>query len=111
MLETKIIDYLTDALDVPVYMEKPADPPAQYAIVMKTGTSHVNHIDSAMIVIQSIAETLYEAAQLNENVISAMLSIVELPSFSRCILNSDYEFTNTATKERRYQAVFDLIYY
>ncbi len=111
IIEKTVLGYLSDRLDAPVYMEKPANPPGSYVLVIKTGSSVSNFIYRAMIVVQSIAPSLYEAAQLNEAVKSTMNGIIELNEITRCTLNSDYEFTNTQTKERRYQAVFELVHY
>lgn len=111
MIEKTVLDYLAEELSVPVYMEKPANPPASYVIVIKTGSGVTNFIFRATIVIQSIAETLYKAALLNEEVKNAMDQIITLPEITHSSLNSDYEFTNTQTKERRYQAVYDLVHY
>ena len=51
------------------------------------------------------------AAALNEEVVAAMAQAIILPSISRCKLNNAYNFTDTATKEYRYQAVYDITYY
>ena len=34
-----------------------------------------------------------------------------LPTISSAKLNTDYNFTDTTTREYRYQAVYDLTYY
>ena len=111
MIETIVLDYLSDVLSVPVSMEVPEDPPDQFVVIEKTGGGKENHIKSATLAIQSIAPSLYEAAVLNENVKIAMDGIEALDSIGRSSLNSDYNFTDTASKRYRYQAVFDLIYY
>lgn len=111
MIEKTVLDYLETKLSVPVVMEKPANPPASYVILIKTGSGVSNHIYRATLAIQSVATTLYDAAVLNEEVKKAMDEIVALPQITYSSLNSDYEFTNTATKERRYQAVYDLGHY
>lgn len=111
MIETIVLDYLSDALSIPVSMEVPENPPDQFVVIEKTGGGEENHIKSATLAIQSIAPSLYEAAVLNENVKSAMDGIVVLDTIGRSSLNSDYNFTDTAAKRYRYQAVFDLIYY
>ncbi|MCD8087129.1 MAG: hypothetical protein LUE22_00875 [Oscillospiraceae bacterium] len=111
MIEKIVLDYLTDALDVPVYMEVPETPPQTYVVLEKTGGGQNNHISTATLAVQSCAPSLYEAALLNEQVKTAMDSIITLDSVSRIKLNSDYNFTDTATKKYRYQAVFDFTYY
>lgn len=113
MIEKTILDYLSDCLpDVPVCMEVPADRPAVFVVVEKTGSSRINHIDSATIAVQSYGATLYDAAALNERIKTAMLyGAVTLDSISRVSLNSDYNYTDTASKHYRYQAVFDVTFY
>ena len=70
-----------------------------------------NFIDTATVTIQSYAESMFEAAMLNERVKLAMNEITMLSSVSKASLNSDYNFTDTAKKEYRYQAVYDITFY
>ena len=111
MIEKTILDYLDQALDVPVCMERPEEPPNQYVLIEKTGSGKRNHICDATLSIQSYAPSLYEAAELNETVKTAMESAVILSEICRVSLNSDYNFTDTAMKQYRYQAVFDITHY
>ena len=111
MIEKIILDYLNKTLDVPVYMEAPADIVESYAIIEKTGSSETNHIKEATLAIQSVAPSLYKAACLNEAVKAAMDDSTALSSVTRAKCNSDYNFTDTTTKSYRYQAVYDVVYY
>lgn len=111
MIEKIVQDYLMANLSVPVHMEEPPNPPEEYVVVEKTGSSRENHIYYATIAVKSYAGTLFGAARLNELVKEAMDGIVELDSVCAVSLNTDYNFTNTATKKHRYQAVFDLTHY
>lgn len=111
MIEKIILDYLKSVLDVPVDMEKPSPPYEETIVLEKTGSSEEDHLYNATIAIQSYAPTLYRAAVLNEAVKKAMKNLVILPEVTRCRINSDYNFTNTITKEYRYQAVFDIKHY
>ena len=111
MIEEIIRNYLTGA-GVTAYMEIPeggGTPP--FIVIERTGGGEEHHIRSAPIAIQSYAETLYGAAQLNEQVKALMDDITLLPQISACDLNSDYNFTDTTKKIYRYQAVYDLVYY
>ena len=110
MLEVIVRDYLREELGEPVYLEVPADPPERYVVFSKVGGNCSNHIDAAMLSFRSVAGSLYEAAELNQRVIAAMDGIVRLDAVSSAELHSTYNNTNTASKEYRYQAVFDLIY-
>lgn len=111
MIEKTILDYLDTELTAPVYMERPDDPPDVYVLIEKTGSGKRNQICDATLAIQSYAPSLYEAAELNETVKDAMESAVSLNEISRVSLNSDYNFTDTAMKQYRYQAVFDITHY
>ncbi|OOV85805.1 hypothetical protein BTA35_0216720, partial [Oceanospirillum linum] len=60
---------------------------------------------------QSYAPSMYEAAVLNEAVKETVEGMIELDEISKIKLNSDYNYTDTTTKEYRYQAVFDMNHY
>ena len=111
MIETIILAALNDGLSVSAYMEVPEEKPASYVVIEKTGSQKVNRVDTATFAVQSIAGTLYDAAALNENVKAIMDALPETTTeIFAADLNSDYNFTNTATKERRYQAVYNITY-
>lgn len=114
MIETILYNYLNDPItgaSVPVYLMRPPTPPQKYIIIEKTGSSRNNYIDMATIAVQSYAPTLYEAAELNEEAKGLMLNAIELPEISSSKLQTDYNFTNTASKQPRYQAVFQVTYF
>ena len=108
MIEHIVIDYLSSKLGIPVYAEMPEKASPKLLIVEKTGSSRTDHVESATIVVQSYAPTLFGASLLNNDVKSAMEDIIQLSSISECSLNSDYNYTDTATKRYRYQAVFNI---
>lgn len=111
MVEEMILDYLSGVLEVPVYMEVPENRPESFVVAEKTGSSRGNRVNHAMVVVQSYAGTLYGAARLNEQVKEAMDGLASLPQVGSARLNSDYNFTDTATKGYRYQAVYDVTHY
>lgn len=85
--------------------------PESYVIFEKTSSGKRDYANSATFAFQSYAPTLYSAAILNEEVKSAVENMIELDDISGIHLNSDYNFTDTETKEYRYQAVFDINYF
>lgn len=116
-IETVVYGYLNGALDVPVYMEIPANPPKSFVLIEKTSGGLDNHINNAVFAIQSYAGSLYDASILNDVVKVAMLGngddeygIIDQCDISSCKLNSDYNYTDTTKKKYRYQAVFNLYY-
>ena len=111
MIETIILDHLATALSVPVTMEMPKNPGGTFVVLEKTGSGRSNHICSAIFAVQSYAPSLLQAAQLNERVKSAMNTLPTLDPICAARLNSDYNFTDTANKHYRYQAVYDITHY
>ena len=112
MIEKVILDYLnTSTLSVTAYAQRPEVKPESYIVIEKTGSEHTNRIDKATIAVQSYASTLYEAADLNEKVKEVMDGLVELDDIGSVRLVSDYNFTNTAAKDYRYQAVYNITHY
>lgn len=112
MIEKIVIDFLSEALSaIDVYAEQPEEKPETYLLVQKTGGGEENKIASATIAVQSYATTLYDAAELNEAVVETMQDLTDVDAVTLCNLNSDYNFTDTAQKRYRYQAVFDIFYY
>ncbi len=111
MIELTVLNILKEAIDVPVYMEIPETPPATFVVLEKTGSSRRDYVDSATFAAQSYAPTLQEAAELNQVVKAAFFDeVMASDSIGAVRLNSDYNFTNTATKKYRYQAVFVVTY-
>jgi|SRR5690625_645389 len=111
-IESFIISFLGAKLDVPVYGEKPdRNKPERFIVVDKTGGGKSNHLPDATIAFQSYAESKHEASQLNERLKKAVEKMINLDEIRGLTLNSDYNFTDTTTKEYRYQAVYDIRYY
>lgn len=111
MIEERVLDYLTASLDLPCFMEMPETQSGEFVVIEKTGSSTTNRITKANFAVQSYADSLYEAAALNERVKSAMADMIERDDISKVELNSDYNYTDTALKAYRYQAVFIVTYY
>lgn len=110
MIELTICNYLSTKLDCQVLPEKPKRPFGKMVFVERTG-GNGRFLRQTTVAIQSYGTTMYEAAELNEEVIKYMNGIVELDEITRVDLNQNYNFTDTNTKEYRYQAVFDIYHY
>ena len=103
MIEKTILDYLNQELSVPVYMERPEDPPERFVLLEKTGSSKRNYICNATFAIQSYAPSMYEAALLNELVKDTVENAITLSEICRVSLDSDYTITDTAMTPSRRQ--------
>lgn len=116
-IEKRTIAYLNNKLSVPTYGAEPTNPrpssnqPSEFCIVQKVGGGESNYIQSASLAVQSYAATLERASELNEVVKSAMKAMVELDEVTSVKLDTDYEYSKESTKQPRYQAVFDIVYY
>jgi len=110
MIEVIILNHLKNKLNVPVHLEKQTNA-LPYVLFERTSGSKSNHLPSATFAFQSYADSLYNSALLNEQVKNAVESLIELDEIRGIDLNSDYNFTDTATKQYRYQAVYDIRYY
>lgn len=113
MIEKTILNFLNDSETLPTaYMEIPANPPKRFIIIEKTGGSESNHIKRSTFAIQSYAESLYQAAALNESIKACMLDdLITVDEVASVRLNSNYNYTDSETKRYRYQAVFDITHY
>ena len=111
MIELVIKNYLDGHLDVPSFFEHQNGLKGKYVLVEKLSGGKKNMLNSSVFAFQSYADSLFESAQLNEQVKEAVDAMVELPEITGIQLNSDYNFTDTQTKKYRYQAVFDINYY
>ena len=112
LIEATVIGYLMSALQTEdVYAERPTDPPEEFYLVERTSSGETNHIQTATIAVQSYAGSMLRAAEMNRLVRKAMPRIVQTEAdVSCCRLNSAYNYTDTETRQYRYQAVFDLYY-
>lgn len=111
MIEIIILNYLNANLSVPAMMEREKTVPDKFVILEKTSGGERNHVSSATFAFQSYSKkSMYEAASLNEELKQVVKNMIALDTISSVKLNSDYNFTDTSTKEYRYQAVFDFKY-
>lgn len=110
MITKDLLDYLGEQLSVGVYAEAP-EQLTDYVLLDQTATSNMNHITTTTIAVQSYASSLYGAMTLNEDVKAAMEGFAELAQVAKVKLETDYNFTNTATKQYRWQAVYHITHY
>lgn len=110
MIAKDLLDYLGEALSVGVYMESPEEL-TNYVLLDQTGSSRNDHIITTTIAVQSYAPSLYEAMVLNESVKEAMEGFAQLANVTRVELDTDYNYTNTTTKQYRWQAVYNITHY
>lgn len=111
MIEEIIRNYLLDNVSVPVYIDVPAAPGDSYVKIERTGGGEEEHIRRATVAVQSYGASMLAAATLHESLLDILPDIVERDDVSACDLNAEYNFTDTTTKQYRYQSVWDIVYY
>ena len=112
MIEVTVLNYLKSVLtDVTVTTEIRQGMGNTFVLIEKTGGSTNDRLPASKFAIQSWAGSLYDAMCLNERVKEAMINLPSVKEVTKCSLNSDYNYTDTATKHPRYQAVFDVVHY
>ena len=111
MIEEIIYKYLKNKTSANWYLMRPKTVPKKYGLIEKTGQSKEEHLTSSSFAFQSYASTLQEAAELSDELKTALENIVEdVNNISKCSLEGEYNFTNTETKQPRYQAVFSIVH-
>lgn len=111
MIELTVRSFLQQQLQLPAVLEVAASTESSFVVVEKTGSDSRNHVARADLAVQCYGATLLEAASLCERVKTAMKLLTALPQVAACRLQRDYNFTDTASKRYRYQAVFSVTYY
>ena len=113
MIEVVIMTALKAATDVNSYMEIPEEPEDSYTVIQRTGGEQRGaERRTAVIAVQSYAQTLLDAAILNEKVLNAMQERqYQDNEITICQLNSNYNYSDPENRRYRYQAVFDLVYF
>lgn len=112
MIEVVVLNYLKSVLtDVTVTTEIRQGMGDTFVLIEKTGGGMNDRLFTAKFAVQSWAGSIYDAMALNERVKEAMLNLPSVKEVTKCSLNSDYNYTDTATKHPRYQAVFDVVHY
>ena len=110
MIIKKLIEYLGQRLDIYVGVEAPKQK-TNYVLIDQTGSDTRNHITTTTIAVQSYGASLYDAMVLNEEVKSLMAGFVAESEVASVKLETDYNFTNTETKQYRWQAVYQITHY
>lgn len=111
-IEAYTIEYLIPKRKTDrVYAEAPEDLSGEFYVIDKIGSETANQITTTTIAVQSWADSKVRASEMNDEVIIDMKAFTDKPKISAVRLTSDYNFTNTAKKKYRYQALFDITHH
>lgn len=109
MIEKDLLSVLSE---YKCFTERPPKAPKQWVLLERIGQSAEEHgiLYRSRIAVQSYADSLLNAAELDENVKNTLLN-AEHFNISSVKLNSSTNFTDPETKEYRYQSVYDITHY
>lgn len=116
MIEVTLLNYLTNALSVPVFMEMP-DNPEQLAqtgfVLFEVSSWNVRDgLCHGIVSLQTYAKSKYEASVLNNSVISVMDQARDnLNALSQSALNTAGPSPDTSIKSYQYRATYDITFY
>lgn len=116
MIEKTVLDYLNARLTTAnAYVNVPYHKnPGQglYVVIERTGTQRTDMLYASVIAVQSYAPSLFQAAELDEEVRNVMFG---LPNNAREVsgirLIGGSNFTDPEQRQPRYQAVFEIYHY
>lgn len=110
-IEQTVIEYLDGVMTVDVHAEKPDGLPGKFILVERLRGSYSDKINTVAIAVQSYADSLLDAAEIDAAVFEAMKSIVMLDRVGGCRLENRYNFTDISEKKYRYQSVYEIRYF
>lgn len=111
MIEKVLIAYLNNVMSVPVYAEKPDNPPEKYIVLQLIDGGIINKVNAATIGFNSYADTLMNASDLNEELQDALFNIIILDEISSATLGGTSRNIDTNTKAYCYESIFNFYYY
>lgn len=112
MIEITIKNYLEENLNkIPVVLEYPKNPPKKFVMLQLADAGCINHIDAATFFITINAPSLYEAAELREQVKDILFNAVSLECISSATLGSDRADIDSANHVYQYDLTFNFYYY
>lgn len=108
-IEASIVSYL-NSQGFACFADVPADQPAQYVTVDRTGGAHSEHVDEATVALECTARSRYEASVLAFSVDDAMEGLVSQPRICRVDKQSIQNLSHiTEGMEGRYRLVYTVV--
>lgn len=116
MIEVTLLNYLKNALNVPVFMEMPSNPEqladTGFVLFEVSSWNRRDNLCHGIVSLQVYAKSKYEASVLNESVISVMDSARDnLNDLSQSALNTAGPSSDTSIKLPCYRATYDITFY
>ena len=108
-IETAVITFLKEHLDVPVSASVPASRPTEFVTVERVGGPEGDGlIDYPRIAIQAWSTSRSRAASLLSTVVSVMHDVTQVPGITKSIRSGFYNWPDLDTNTARYQATYEM---
>jgi len=111
LFEEVLLKYMNQNMKIKSYTERSSSQEDEFYVIDRIGGSSNRSYDTSTIAIQSYAKTKYRAAKNDEAMRKCILEMVSLDNILNVELNSFYDYTDTNTKNFRYQSVFEFKHY
>lgn len=110
LIESVVLKYLNDNLDIPVYVDMPDRLPEKFVIFTIVDRGRRNFINHVTIEFHSYADKKLDAAEIDEKVRMLMEDIIFLPEVAASRLGGGNDLNDPQINKYRYRCYFNLTY-
>lgn len=112
MIEVTLRNYLEVNLNgIKVVMEQPKNPPKKYVMMRLVDGGRINHVDAATLFVDVIADNLYDAAVLRDDVKDLLFNATTLDSITHASIGGERANTDSANHVYKYEMTYNFYYY
>lgn len=114
MIESIIIQYLSNILGIPVLLEFPKEISKQFVVFEVVDRQRNDFIDAVTIEFNSYADSKYNAASLDKLVRKHIENLITIPDISSVEFGggrSSGDSNDSMAKHYRYRCYFNIYYY
>lgn len=116
MIDVTIRNYLLAGLqqaglNVPVLFEKPKNKTIPYIVLHEIDSGVVNHIPAITFAVTIIADSMYNAKVLSNQVKSLLLNAISLPTVSKASLGGSNSRAVASESVYEYELIFNFYHF
>lgn len=116
MIDVTIRNYLLTGLqqaglNVPVLFEKPKNKTIPYIVLHEIDSGIVNHIPAITFAVTIIADSMYNAKVLSNQVKSLLLNAISLPTVSKASLGGSNSRAVASESVYEYELIFNFYHF
>ena len=114
MIESIILQYLSEILEVPVSLEIPNEELEQYVVFEVVDRNKTDFVDAVTIEFNSYADSKYNAALLDKQVRKCIEEMISIPNICSVEIGggrSSGDSHDRETKRYRYRSYYNIYFY